>query len=1090
MLIFLPGIHSHKINLFVTNITKLSILSNCTWTSCVTIVCDLQHNSTFKFVNTSEVHITGIDFYGCQDHEVKQVSQYTLENAVFSNHNGTAIHLSNCRAHIIRSSFISYAHQKPGSYFKRTPSWHGRSVTSEPTGATIAITRSNFTATESTFEGYIGGTIIAQHHSNLTIINSMYVDNAGGVLYSEGGCNVVILNSTFHNNAADRINGVFNLHRSIISFQQCTFTHNTAKRRWRIIVVVETNVMIVNSKFRYNGLGDEVIIYAVDARVVINASSFEHNGAVCDAATSIVSITFSEFESNMRGVIRVRNTRINIENSRFTNNSAMTSWYGGVMWATSANVSIRDSNFNNNTAFKGGVLEANRVNLYIIRCEFTNNSAFWGGVLRATTKSFVRTQDIHISDNKGSQGIMHFVNSAGVLYGKADFLDNKGSLIAHYSNLTFNGNATLVKCSPLRPLNDIIIYNEAGVITAFQSFIFFKGKSTLMHNTAENGGAIYATESKLYVYGELKFANNTATKNGGGVYLYQSEVNCQEPSILILLGNSANERGGGIHMISSIIRVRMISSSTVYKVSSVQFNENTARQGGGLCLESNAKLHILRDVTDALQGIDRPPKVLTFNRNSAHYGGAVYVADDTNSATCASTSYREHLTNTECFLQTLALQGKSSIVETLLNKKFNRNRASISGSCLFGGVLDRCTVSTLGETYEEHTLSSAGLPDGIKYLKIVSNIHSLKSISSDPVLVCFCNGGQPDCNYQPPLIKLKKGEMFTVQLVAVDQVNNTVSNVSIRSTFNSVEGGFGEGQLIQQTADSCTNLTFNVFSPQDYETLIMYAEGPCKDAKLSRRSVEIKFDPCSCPIGLQPIKEVERTNCKCECDKKLDEYITRCDPQTGTLERDGDFWIMYVNDTNKSLSDYVIHPHCPFDYCKPAGSKVEINLHISHGTDTQCANNRSGALCGSCLPGLSLSIGSSRCILCPSYWPAVFVTVLIAAFLAGIVLVALLLVLNLTVAVGTLNGIIFYANVVAVSSSTFLPISRPNFATVFISWLNLDLGLDACLFEGTNVSGDPKINLLIIGTVIVCILLLTIIIATKNRVQKMDHRNP
>ena len=38
-----------------------------------------------------------------------------------------------------------------------------------------------------------------------------------------------------------------------------------------------------------------------------------------------------------------------------------------------------------------------------------------------------------------------------------------------------------------------------------------------------------------------------------------------------------------------------------------------------------------------------------FIANSADYGGAVYVADDTNSGTCASD------TKTECFFQVLAI---------------------------------------------------------------------------------------------------------------------------------------------------------------------------------------------------------------------------------------------------------------------------------------------------------------------------------------------------------------------------------------------------------------------------------------------------
>ena len=50
----------------------------------------------------------------------------------------------------------------------------------------------------------------------------------------------------------------------------------------------------------------------------------------------------------------------------------------------------------------------------------------------------------------------------------------------------------------------------------------------------------------------------------------------------------------------------------------------------------------------------------------------------------------------------------------------------------------------------------------------------------------------------------------------------------------------------------------------------------------------------------------------------------------------------------------------------------------------------------------------------------------IAAILAGIALVALLLVLNMTVAVGTLNGLIFYANIVFANKSILLPFQTRN----------------------------------------------------------------
>ena len=70
--------------------------------------------------------------------------------------------------------------------------------------------------------------------------------------------------------------------------------------------------------------------------------------------------------------------------------------------------------------------------------------------------------------------------------------------------------------------------------------------------------------------------------------------------------------------------------------------------------------------------------------------------------------------------------------------------------------------------------------------------------------------------------------------------------------------------------------------------------------------------------------------------------------------------------------------------------------------------------------------------------------------LAGVVLVAVLLLLNLSVAVGTVNGLIFYANVVQVNRSIFFPLGKTNILTVFIAWLNLDLGIETCIYDGMD----------------------------------------
>ena len=84
--------------------------------------------------------------------------------------------------------------------------------------------------------------------------------------------------------------------------------------------------------------------------------------------------------------------------------------------------------------------------------------------------------------------------------------------------------------------------------------------------------------------------------------------------------------------------------------SSVHFLANNAHVGGGVCLEMNAKVYILKYT-------DYPYRnyALIFSMNSAYYGGAVYVADDTNSGTCDSTYYGRHSTLTECSMQEIAL---------------------------------------------------------------------------------------------------------------------------------------------------------------------------------------------------------------------------------------------------------------------------------------------------------------------------------------------------------------------------------------------------------------------------------------------------
>ena len=96
--------------------------------------------------------------------------------------------------------------------------------------------------------------------------------------------------------------------------------------------------------------------------------------------------------------------------------------------------------------------------------------------------------------------------------------------------------------------------------------------------------------------------------------------------------------------------------------------------------------------------------------------------------------------------------------------------------------------------------------------------------------------------------------------------------------------------------------------------------------------------------------------------------------------------------------------------------------------------------------GFSLVFGSSKCLKCSNS----YLSLLIAFALAGVILVIFLLILKLTVAVGTISGLIFYANILVFNRAQLFPSGETNILTVFIAWVNLDLEIVTCFFDGMD----------------------------------------
>ena len=1015
------------------------------------------------------------------------IESSNLNNNTASTNGGVLISYLNGKIMIIASTFSD-----------NTAATRGGVMLSFNTS--IYVEESKFLANKATFGGVfaLSGTVIDVESSDFDSNTALW----GGTVLSLDS-NFTTKASEYHNNSAIIYGGVmYCAEGSVTITENSTFYDNKAK---------------------YGGM-----LRGENSMVIIADSEFDRNsaiqwGGVLDTIDSTVKIELSEFNANTGyngGALQSRTSSITVEMSRFHRNSALaTNSSGGVLDTHLSNVTIEGCHFANNAAYTGGVMLSDRSNVTLVRCSFHNTTGtnrFGGGAVIAHISNLTMS-DTNFTNNVSPIGAVFYafdskikqynslliVNNSAIRYcavclvnsewygANAMLSNNLGSLVAFNSNITLTGYYVFERNRPPVTTANADFYQfEGGAMTLFQSNVFFNGMCSLEHNIAENGAAILSTESKLYVNGDLAVAHNRATRNGGGIHLTNSEVNCQEGSNITFFGNFATHKGGGIHAISSSIKaISSVDSNfdfvndtwavaylyVIYTGSMLNFTENMAEKGGGLSLEANAKLYVLKYNAVPI-GTANHTNTTTFMANTADYGGAVYVDDDTNSGTCAIA------TRTECFFQVLAIHGAKG--EGLVTQSifFSHNNATISGPILYGGLLDRCAVSQFSEVNDK--------PWGYNYLgpTYFYNVSTATSysISSRPVRVCLCENNRQNCDYQKHF-HVKKGQTFHLSVVAVDQIGHPVS-ATIQTTLNFTESGLAEGQLTKEIAGECTDLMFNVVSPHNSETLTLYAlDGPCKDSGFSVAKIEIDFLPCSCPTGLQ-ISGKSRTNCSCECHYNISQYVEQCDSNTGSFVKlsQSRAWISYINET--TLPGYLLYSNCPFDYCASLSQSIDLNQ--PNGADSQCAFNRSSLLCGSCQTDLSLSLASSHCLSCPSYWPALFFAIIMVALLAGLGLVAMLLALNMTVAVGTLNGLIFYANIVYANKSILLPFKETNFVTVFVSWLNLELGIDMCFFPGMDTYAKTWLQLAFPAYVILLVVLVIIIssysIRFSNLIGKKD----
>ena len=491
----------------------------------------------------------------------------------------------------------------------------------------------------------------------------------------------------------------------------------------------------------------------------------------------------------------------------------------------------------------------------------------------------------------------------------------------------------------------------------------FNGQINFINNTAHSvgGGAFYTIDSSTWFQGNVNFVNNSAEgSTGGAVYIDNSNLEFEGSSTFVR--NSAEYKGGGVYVLDSTIGISGRSN----------FSQNMALEGGGMGLEGTTKLVLNSPVT------------INFDRNKAASKGGALLVDTSTIGQCQNTSIERR----NCFFALTS--ANMSTLDILLN--FTRNYAGQAGTVLYGGSLQLCNVQLNG--MQLHNINS------FQFFHRISNIpdeqRTASHISSDPFRVHLCEDGVPNySNKSTTVYPVNPGQHFNLSLVTVGQGNMPVP-ATIRAYITNDDK---YTDLIPQShtiSGVCTTVTFHIFTNDTNKTLALYPDGPCGNTNNTRLESGVIFTPC--PPGFV----LEGNRCECE-DRllKLNSSL-RCDIDTSEIERPGNSWMNPIFE-NQSYIGFILHRDCPLGYCKPETEKT-IFRFTPNISDIQCSSNRTGMLCGACTMGHSLTLNKFHCRSCNNR----YISMLLFFGFAGIAVVVMLLALHMTVATGTINGLILY----------------------------------------------------------------------------------
>ncbi|MCF0226074.1 MAG: Ig-like domain repeat protein, partial [Methanobrevibacter sp.] len=319
----------------------------------------------------------------------------------------------------------------------------------------------------------------------------------------------------------------------------------------------KSDVNIINSTINNIESSNLPAIYLDNSISNIEGSEFkdiETGKAAISMRLGSANINNSTFEdikntgNGFGGVINTQNTALNINNSKFNDNSAKgTNGIGGVAMVNGGEVTVENTLFKSNIAdINSGVLYGtSNANIKLINVTIDNNTAIGsnanslGGAIFIDTNSRLDIINSTVINNKEptntvrklwlSNGII-LINKGGILNIEGSKFENNNATNSSVIELPYDGIITV---------HDSVFENNTG----YQGIIYSSSlptsnsvinNSTFINNKAVDGGAIYTWYTPI---DNCIFINNTAT-NGGAISGFTLNVNSS-----LFINNTATNGG-------------------------------------------------------------------------------------------------------------------------------------------------------------------------------------------------------------------------------------------------------------------------------------------------------------------------------------------------------------------------------------------------------------------------------------------------------------------------------------------------------------------------------------------------------------------